>query len=124
MSKAIEENEPMTLAEACDIVFRGTIKPATLRAEAARGNLVIERIGRRDFVTRAALNEMREKCRVQPREPDFGSTRNQSSTTSATDRASVARAAALRSARELRDSSRPTSSKNTNLRQTVARLGS
>lgn len=47
----ISDDEPMTLAEACETIFRGHIKPATLRAEAARGRLVIERIGRRDFVT-------------------------------------------------------------------------
>lgn len=58
------DDEPMTLAEACETVFRGHIKPATLRAEAARGRLVIERIGRRDFVTRRAIKEMREQCRM------------------------------------------------------------
>ena len=60
----IQDDEPMTLAEACEIIFRGAIKPATLKAEAARGNLVIERIGRRHFVTRATINAMRERCRV------------------------------------------------------------
>jgi hypothetical protein len=61
---AIDDDAPMTLAEACTIVFRDLIKPGTLRAEARRGRLTIERIGRRDFVTRAALKEMRELCRT------------------------------------------------------------
>ena len=43
----IGRDDPITLEEACRIVFRDTIKPATLRAEVARGNLIIERIGRR-----------------------------------------------------------------------------
>jgi hypothetical protein len=39
-------NDPITLADACNEIFRGKIKPGTLRAEAARGNLTIFRIGR------------------------------------------------------------------------------
>ena len=120
----IQDDEPMTLAEACDIVFRGAIKPATLRAEAARGNLTIERIGRRDFVTRSALKEMREKCRVQQREPVSGTTRAPVSGISEMDRQNAALAAARMSALELRKPSASTSRKNTNRRPTIVRLGS
>lgn len=60
------EDEPLTLAEACQLIFRNAISPATLRAEAGRGRLVIERIGRRDFVTRRAIREMRKKCEQAP----------------------------------------------------------
>ena len=118
----IGEDEPMTLEEACAIVFRGNIKPATLRAEAARGNLVIERVGRRYFVTRAALKDMREKCRVQQKVPASGSTARQDTGSSVTDRSNVAQAAALRSAKALRESSANTSKKNTSRRPTVFRL--
>lgn len=65
MTDAQLDETPLTLDEACRDIFRNTIRPSTLRAEAARGNLTIERIGRRDFVTRAAIAEMREKCRQQ-----------------------------------------------------------
>ena len=75
----IGRDDPITLEEACRIVFRDTIKPATLRAEVARGNLIIELIGRRDFVTRAALEEMRERCCVQQKAPACGSTKTHSS---------------------------------------------
>lgn len=91
----ISDDEPMTLAEACETIFRGHIKPATLRAEAARGRLVIERIGRRDFVTLRAINAMREKCRLStsdefdPDRPD-------------PQRVKAASAAAYASARDLR----------------------
>lgn len=76
--ESVDEDEPLTLAEACEIVFRGRITPDTLRAEAARGNLAIERIGRRDFVTRAAIKDMREKCRAVPQQkvPASGSSRS------------------------------------------------
>jgi len=60
----VDDNAPMTLAEACRVIFRDLVTPSTLRAEARRGRLIIERIGRRDFVTRAALKDMRELCRT------------------------------------------------------------
>lgn len=120
----IGDDEPMTLAEACEIVFRGAIKPATLLAEAARGNLVMEKIGRRWFVSRSALNDMREKCRAQQKVPASGSIVRQDTGLSVTERSSAAQAAALSSARALRNSSDPTSNRNTSRRPTIVRLGS
>ena len=76
-----DSDEPLTLEEACRLVFRDNITPATLRAEHARGNLVLEKIGRRQFVTRAAINEMRIRCRVGPTEKDQGSGSSQSAET-------------------------------------------
>lgn len=63
---AADDDEPMTLEEACRIIFKDNIKPDSLRAEAGRGRLEIERIGRRDFVTRAGIREMRKLCRLVP----------------------------------------------------------
>jgi hypothetical protein len=62
------EDELLTLREACELLFGNRIKPATLRSEYARGRLEIERIGRQQFVTRRAIREMRERCRER-REP-------------------------------------------------------
>jgi len=45
------EDDPITLADACDMVFHNRIKISTLRREAERGNLVTYRVGRRDFTT-------------------------------------------------------------------------
>ncbi|HWV19494.1 MAG TPA: hypothetical protein VN036_00525 [Devosia sp.] len=102
------EDEPMTLKEACQLIFRDSITPATLRAEADRGRLVIERIGRRDFVTRRAIREMRKLCEVahNPKVRASGSspsasvpmespTNPQSGSSATTDEASVALASAL-----------------------------
>jgi hypothetical protein len=119
MSAIIDDDAPMTLAEACETLFRGAITPATLRAEAARGNLVLERIGRRDFVTAAAIQEMRVKCREQRKAPACGSTREPASGMSETDRANAAQAAALASARALRKPLQPTSQKSTSRPATV-----
>jgi hypothetical protein len=70
----------LTLREACETLFRGLVKPATLRAEHARGRLVIERIGRRDFVTPAAIQEMRRLCE-RKKAPASGSARPASTET-------------------------------------------
>lgn len=74
------DDYPLTLKEACTLIFRDTISPATLRAEADRGRLVIERIGRRDFVTRRAIREMRKRCEVAPAQkaPVSGSSQSES----------------------------------------------
>lgn len=72
-TRDIDDDTPMTLEEACREIFRGAIKPATLLAEARRGKLVMERIGRRNFVTRAGIKSMREACRVEPKATSQGS---------------------------------------------------
>lgn len=69
---SIGDDEPLTLSEACETLFRGRIKPATLRAEARRGRLVIERIGRTDFVTASGIREMRRQCRGHRNAPASG----------------------------------------------------
>jgi hypothetical protein len=58
----MEPDDPITLKEACEIVFRGRITPATLRAEASRGRLVISRIGKRDFTTLREARGLFDKC--------------------------------------------------------------
>lgn len=59
------DNDPITLKEACEIVFRNTVTPATLRAEAGRGRIEIARIGKRDFTTLRSARELFERCRVE-----------------------------------------------------------
>lgn len=66
----IMDDDPITLAEASDIVLRGAITVATLRAEIKRGNLTVERIGKNLFTTPAYIRKMREQCRVQPNPRD------------------------------------------------------
>lgn len=123
MTQTLDEHEPLTLDEACVAIFKNAIRPGTLRAEAERGNLVIERIGRRDFVTRAAIREMRKKCEVVRSEkaPAFGFSQDGSATlqprpqsgSSETARLSVARDAALLTVEALSRPSRATLRKST-----------
>lgn len=59
----IEDDDPITLAEASHLVLRGAVTVSTLRAEVRRGNLTVERIGKNLFTTRAYIKQMRERCR-------------------------------------------------------------
>jgi hypothetical protein len=63
--RALDDDLPLTLRDACEMFFAGAVTPCTLRAEALRGNLRIFRIGRRDFTTMADLRAMREQCCVK-----------------------------------------------------------
>lgn len=54
----IMEDDPITLQEACEIMFRGTVSVRTLQSEAARGRLNIFRIGRRHFTTIRNVREL------------------------------------------------------------------
>lgn len=58
-------DDPITLQEACDIVFRGKITPWTLRSEAERGKINIFKIGKKQFTT---LREARALCERKARD--------------------------------------------------------
>ncbi|MGV8856216.1 MAG: hypothetical protein ACOH2L_16405 [Devosia sp.] len=73
VSQIYSDDQPLTLKNACSILFFNAITPATLMAEAARGNLQLEKIGRRYFVTPAAIKEMRIICRVDHPQRGLGS---------------------------------------------------
>ena len=70
----VEEDEPVTLAEACRLFFGGRLSPSALRTEAAKGNLDIIQIARKDFVTRRGIEEMKQRCVIKPKQssPDNG----------------------------------------------------
>ena len=68
------DDTPLRLKEAAALAFpNGGMTEASLRREAAKGRLAIERIAGKDFVTLAAIAEMRERCRRGPRAQDYGS---------------------------------------------------
>jgi hypothetical protein len=47
----LEDDEPITLAEACKLFPRSKLTVSTLRAEADRKRLDIFRLGKRDFIS-------------------------------------------------------------------------
>lgn len=109
----MSDDDPITLSRACEI-FQGAIRPATLRAEAARGNLEIFRIGRRHFTTAASVREMIRKCRVAAQPPGSISTRSASPGQSETERILSAQAALNQTLRELKERLKRTSAPSTN----------
>jgi hypothetical protein len=59
-----DRDAPMRLAHAVKVAFpHGGMTVSGLRKEAAKGRLVIERIAGKDFVTLAAIADMRTACR-------------------------------------------------------------
>lgn len=67
----MRDDDPITLKEACEIVFRNTCAVATLRAEADRGRLNISKIGKRYYTTLRSARELYEKCRVDQKGRDY-----------------------------------------------------
>jgi hypothetical protein len=94
----LRDDDPITLAEASELVLRGAVTVSTLRAEVRRGNLAVERIGKNLFTTPAYIREMRARCRVQKSRPDSISERTRASasgssgTAAATDELAVLKA--------------------------------
>jgi len=78
---AYDDDTPLTLKDACRVVFNGAITPSTLMTEHKRGRLPLEKIGGRYFVTPGYIKEMRNKCRLDPLEKDRDSTFNPSERT-------------------------------------------
>jgi hypothetical protein len=65
---------PLRLDIAATVAYPdGSMTASGLRNEYKRGRLVIERTAGKDYTTLRAIAEMREKCRVKPKEPDCGS---------------------------------------------------
>jgi hypothetical protein len=69
----IGDDEPIPLAEAAKLFFRGRLTKSSLRTEARKGNLEIIQIANKDFVTRNGINRMMEKCRKNASQQGSGS---------------------------------------------------
>ena len=108
------DDDALTLREACQLHYRNRIKVATLRAEAAKGNLDIFRLGRTDFTTIKDLREMERRCRAAKLARGSISTRSESNGLSETARISSAQDALRRSVSGLKDTSRNTLARNIN----------
>ena len=68
------EDTPVRLAVAAALAYPDCSMTASgLRKEAARGRLAIERTAGKDYTTLAAIEEMRQLCRLQPKDRDCGS---------------------------------------------------
>lgn len=61
---------PMRLADAAALFG---LSVSALRTEARHGRLVISRVAGKDFVTKAEIERMFERCQLAPKAPDYGS---------------------------------------------------
>ncbi len=120
----IDDDEPVTLAEACRLFFGGRLKPSSLRTEAAKGNLDIMQIARKDFVTRRAIEEMKKRCLVSRSRPASGSAPTQEHGSSKTDPGVSAQDAVRMMLRQRRERSQTTSQANTKRHAEVVPLKS
>lgn len=85
----------ITLKDACEIFFGGRVTVATLKAEHARGNLDMSKIGRSYWTTIAKLRQMDQKCRVEAPDRTSGGTKIAKAGPSSTDASEAAQASAL-----------------------------
>jgi hypothetical protein len=108
------EDDPITLADACRLFPSSRLTVSTLRAEAARGRLDIFRLGRRDYVTLAAMREMFRKCQDAARLRASTSTQRASNGLSETDQLKSAQAALNQTVAALRSGLPHISGKSTN----------
>lgn len=120
----IGEDEPVTLAEACRLFFGGRLSPSALRTEAAKGNLDIIQIARKDFVTRRAIEEMKQRCLVSRARPASGSGQIQMSGSSKTAPSVSAQDAVRLMLKQRKERSQNTSPANTRPRAEVVPLKS
>jgi excisionase family DNA binding protein len=94
------EDEAVPVDRAAELFFPyGGLNGDTLRRAIRAGSLKAERLGRRYFVTRQAVNEWRKSCHVVPRGSDSTSgseTAGHRSTSSLTETKSIQPDAALR----------------------------
>jgi hypothetical protein len=105
-----DPDAPLPLKRAVEICFPyGGVSVSTLRTEARKGTLRLERIGGKDFVTLRAINEMRELCRVEAKVPASISGETSHTGTSGTEPVSSERAALREKLRALKKGSAPTS---------------
>jgi hypothetical protein len=88
-----DDDQPITLEEACRLYPGASVTVSALRAAAGRGDLLTFLLGRRSHTTRASMHEWVLKCQERKRRRAYTSTRAESSGLSETDRASSARAA-------------------------------
>ena len=122
MADEIGDDEPITLAEACRVFFRGQLTKSSLRTEARKGNLEIIQIANKDFVTRNGIKRMIEKCRKNADQQGSGYDRTQERGSSRTENSVSPQIALKQMLAERKKSSQNTSTPITDRRAAVVPL--
>lgn len=114
MSRALTDDTLITLQQAVDYAFVDkACSVATLKAEAAKGNLDISKIGRSYFTTLAKIKAMEAKCLVDLPAPSSGSTKPAKAGRSSTDASAAAQASVQMKLQERKKRLGITSRRNT-----------
>lgn len=121
-SADIADDEPVTLAEACKLFFGGRLTKSALRTEARKGNLEVLMIAGKAFVTRNAIERMKEKCLVKNSQQGSGSDQTPKHGSSRTEAGASAQNAARLKLQLLKESLPNTSPANTSRGAEVTRL--
>jgi hypothetical protein len=108
---------PVTLKVACEVVYENAITPYTLLAEARRGNIKINKVGKKWFTTLREAKELKDRCPGVQEAPASISTPRASNGQSETVDPSFARAALRTSVQQRKSALRNTSVQNTHRRQ-------
>lgn len=109
MPREVRDDQLLTLEHAAEIFLGDRKRVSTLRAEFARGNLKVSKIGRSYWTTLARLREMDAKCLVEAQGLGSGTTKSARPSPSSTVDPDIARGAALRTLAGLKESFRNTS---------------
>ncbi|OJH54247.1 hypothetical protein ATN81_13815 [Agrobacterium pusense] len=118
----LADDEPVTLAEACKLFFGGRLTKSALRTEARKGNLEVLMIAGKAFVTRNAIERMKEKCLVRNSPQDSGSDQTREHGSSKTEVGASAQNAARLKLQMLKRSLENISPANTSRGAEVTRL--
>jgi len=110
------DDQLIPLRKAAEVFLGDAKHVATLRAEAARGNLVVSKIGRGYWTTIARLKAMDEKCQGDHLAQNSGTTESENPGQSSTADPAIAQGAALRTLNELKEHFGITSKRNTSRR--------
>jgi hypothetical protein len=110
----LEDDEPITLAEACKLFPRAKLTVSTLRAEADRKRLDIFRLGKRDYTTLRSMREMVRRCQEEDHRRGSTSTLREVNGSSETERLASAQAALNQTVQALKSGSPNTLAKSTN----------
>jgi len=113
MSRAMTDDDLITLKDASEVIFGGKVSPATLKDQWRRGNLELSKIGRSYFASVADFKGLKTKCLVEAPARDSGSTRSEEPGQSSTVEAVAAQDSLLQTISELRNPLANTSRRNT-----------
>lgn len=116
----LEDDFPITLQEACNLFPQSKFKISTLKTAADKGMLKIFLLGKRLHTTRAAMSDWVKACQDVANRRACIWTPPDSNSSSETERASSALAAANETVTKLKNISRNTSRPNIN-RKALAR---